>query len=248
MNLNSLRIPLVASCLLTVAGLGCSGVAGHPGPPAVEPRPDQVSNFEDLYRANCAGCHGDQGRHGAAISLANPVYLSLAGLSNIDRVSGAGVPGTLMPGFSKAAGGLLTDKQVLIIAQGVVSKWGNANALGGQTPPPYAASGPGNVQQGQQEFATYCGRCHGADGTGATGNQGGGHVQKGSLVEPAYLALISDQGLRSFIIAGQPEDGMPDWRSDVPGHPLTDGEVTDIVAWLASHRTATPGQPYQTHQ
>jgi cytochrome c oxidase cbb3-type subunit 3/ubiquinol-cytochrome c reductase cytochrome c subunit len=69
----------------------------------------------------------------------------------------------------------------------------------------------------------------------------------GSLVDPAYLALISDQGLRSLIIAGQPEDGMPDWRSDRTGagsRAMTDKEVTDIVAWLASHRVATPGQPY----
>ena len=72
----------------------------------------------------------------------------------------------------------------------------------------------------------------------------------GPLVEPEYLALISDQGLRSIIIAGKPEQGMPDWRSAMQGegaHPLSDREISDIVAWLATHRVTAPGQPYQQH-
>ncbi len=36
---------------------------------------------------------------------------------------------------------------------------------------------------------------------------------------------------------------MPDWRSDA-AQPLTDQQITDIVAWLASKRTRDPGQPY----
>jgi cytochrome c oxidase cbb3-type subunit 3/ubiquinol-cytochrome c reductase cytochrome c subunit len=58
--------------------------------------------------------------------------------------------------------------------------------------------------------------------------------------------LISDQNLRSITIAGRPDEGMPDWRSDA-AQPLTDQQTTDIVAWLASKRTADPGQPYVTH-
>ena len=38
---------------------------------------------------------------------------------------------------------------------------------------------------------------------------------------------------------------MPDWRSDA-AQPLTDQQITDVVAWLASKRTANPGQPYPT--
>ena len=63
---------------------------------------------------------------------------------------------------------------------------------------------------------------------------------------PAFLALISDQNLRSITIAGRPDQGMPDWRS-AGAQPMTDQQVTDIVAWLASKRVATPGQPYPTH-
>ena len=64
----------------------------------------------------------------------------------------------------------------------------------------------------------------------------------GSIVDPSYLALISDQTLRSTIIAGRPDLGMPDWRSDTssPGsRSMTDQEITGVVAWLAAHRAAS---------
>ena len=38
--------------------------------------------------------------------------------------------------------------------------------------------------------------------------------------------------------------GAPDWREDMPGRPMSDQEVSDVVAWLASRRAASPGQPY----
>ena len=115
-----------------------------------------------------------------------------------------------MPPFGKSAGGMLTDQQIAALAQGMEQKWGNSAALAGQTSPPYADGAPGNPAHGQQAFTTYCSRCHGAGtATGATANG----VVTGSLVDPSYLALITDQGLRSIILAGQTEQGPHDWRS-----------------------------------
>jgi cytochrome c oxidase cbb3-type subunit 3/ubiquinol-cytochrome c reductase cytochrome c subunit len=208
-------------------------------------RPEKITDFATLYGQNCAACHGDQGRNGAAISLSNPVYLAVAGQANLQRVIASGVTGTLMPGYAKSAGGMLTDTQIAILAQGMIKTWGNTSALNGQTPPAYAASAPGDAARGQKTFITACARCHGADGLGI-----GDKKNPGPLVDPAYLALISDQGLRSIVIAGKPEQGMPDWRSQMTGagaHALSDQEITDVVAWLASHRVTAPGQPYQQH-
>jgi hypothetical protein len=56
----------------------------------------------------------------------------------------------------------------------------------------------------------------------------------------------SDQNLRSIVIAGRPDEGKPDWRRDGP-QPMTDQQITDVLAWLASKRVANPGQPYPTH-
>jgi mono/diheme cytochrome c family protein len=230
--------------LICVAALAVAGCRRAPGTPGVElARPEQVLDFATLYAQNCAACHGEKGKSGAAISLANPEYLAIAGAANIQRVTANGVPGTAMPPFGKAAGGMLTDQQIQALTNGMISAWGTPSAFAGQTLPTYTSSAPGNPAQGEKSFATFCARCHGADGTGAKVNGS----TTGSLVDTSYLALISDQGLRSIIAAGQTEQGTHTWRSYVGGHPMTDQEIADVVAWLNSHRSATPGQVYQQH-
>jgi len=242
-------LPLMASlmlCTLVGGATGCERAPGRPGDGTEVARPGEVLDFATLYSQNCAACHGEKGTNGAAISLANPVYLATAGAADIQRITAAGVNGTMMPGFARSAGGMLTDKQIAAIAQGMIDAWAKPEMLAGQTPPAYAGSSSGNASQGQQTFQAFCARCHGADATGAQS----ANPRTGSLVDPAYLSLISDQGLRSFIIAGQPEQGMPDWRAHQSangGHTLTDREITDIVAWIGTHRTATPGQVYRQH-
>jgi cytochrome c oxidase cbb3-type subunit 3/ubiquinol-cytochrome c reductase cytochrome c subunit len=245
----TLTLSLLA-CAVAFVAAGCNA-PGKPGPAPEVPRPEQVLDFDTLYSQNCAACHGENGRNGAAIALANPVYLAIAGSSNIQRITADGVPGTAMPPFAKSKGGMLTDQQIAVIAQGMQQHWGNPRALAGATPPPYAAAAPGNPARGQQAFTTFCARCHGVDGTGGKSPHG---ESLGSLVDPAYLALVSDQGLRSIILAGQTEQDAHDWRSysASPGAPaipipMSDQQVADTVAWLTSHRIATPGQVYQEH-
>ncbi len=240
MNLRWLSLSVAALAVGLCCG-GCRDAPGRPG--AAVTRPDKVTDFRLLYRQNCAACHGVRGDYGDAISLNNPVYLAIAGTVNIQKITANGVPGTLMPAFAKSQGGMLTDQQVAILAQGVESAWGSSNALGGQTAPPYAGSTAGDPSAGQKAYGTFCASCHGVEGQGVVNAK----LHTGSIVDPSYLALISDQGLRSLILAGQPQEGMPDWRSDLQGtgaRSMTDQEVTDIVAWLASHRVAAPGQFY----
>lgn len=240
----SLRSISVSMMTLAAAFLcaGCKDAPGRPGADAE--RPSQVLNFAVLYQQNCAACHGENGKDGAAISLANPVYLAVAGADRIQTITANGVAGTLMPAFARSQGGMLTDQQVAVLAQGMESTWGNANALGGRVSPAYASSSVGDAAQGQKAFATFCASCHGVDGSGVAR----GKIHTGSIVDPAYLALISDQGLRSLILAGKPQEGMPNWRSDMSGagsRAMTEQEVDDVLAWLVSHRIAAPGQPYQ---
>ncbi len=240
----SLTLLLSAVCLVST---GCKDAPGKPSVVSEATRPDQVLDFPTLYKQNCAACHGEQGKNGVAVSLANPVYLAASGVDNIQRITDAGVPGTLMPPFGKAAGGMLTDRQVEILAHGIVDTWGRPGVLAGSALPGYTSSAAGDSTRGQQAFTTFCARCHGSDGGGSNTNKDG---QVGSLIDPAYLALVSDQSLRTAILAGFPEQHMPDWRSDRTGDgagPMTDQEITDVVAWIAAHRTATPGQPYQQH-
>ena len=182
---------------------------------------------------------------GAAISLANPAYLAVAGEDNLREITAKGVPGKLMPPFAKSAGGMLTDQQISVLAHGMMQQWGKPDLFAGLSIPQYRATLAGDAARGQQAFGMFCARCHGAAGEGSAGDAKSGAGKVGSIVDGSYLALISDQGLRSITIAGRPDEGMPDWRSDA-AQPMTDQQITDIVAWLASKRTANPGQPYPT--
>lgn len=220
--------------------LGCGHISGRPGPGPEVLRPEQVLDFETLYKTNCAGCHGANGSHGAAISLSNPVYLAVAGEETLRNATAKGVPGKLMPAFAKTAGGTLTDEQVAVLAHGMIQFWGKSNLLTSQNPPSYQAVLAGDVARGQQQFAVSCASCHGEGGTGKDG------TKIGSIVDESYLALVSDQAIRSVAIAGIPDRGMPDWRSYSPA-PLTDQQITDIVTWIVSKRTANPGQLYPVH-
>jgi cytochrome c oxidase cbb3-type subunit 3 len=198
--------------------------------------PSEVMDFDTLYSDNCAACHGENGRGGAAIALANPVYLSLAEDRTIRNVIANGVPGTAMPAFAESAGGLLTNQQIDVIVQQIRAKWSKPGILDGANPPAYAAKSEGDRERGDTAYKIYCESCHGPNGHGGP---------KGSAItNDSFLALVSDQGLRTIVITGRPELGAPDWRGNVPGKPMPDQDVTDVVAWLASRRVEDPGQPY----
>jgi mono/diheme cytochrome c family protein len=199
--------------------------------------PDKIMDFNYLYSRNCGGCHGADGKGGAAIALGDPVYLAIADDATIRRVSADGVHGTSMPAFAQVSGGMLTDAQIDVIVSGMRSRWARPDALRGAVPPPYAAESPGDLKRGATVFAVYCATCHGADGRGGKAS---------SIMDGSYLGLVSDQGLRTIVITGRPELGAPDWRGDAPGQPMSPQDVSDVVAWLAGQRPQFPGQPYSS--
>jgi mono/diheme cytochrome c family protein len=235
-----MRYPFIGSMLAMLAVavcVACSGSSGRPAQDSAVVPPDQIVNSDVLYGQNCAGCHGVEGSGGAAMSLANPVFLAIADDTVIRHTAANGVPGTPMPAFAQSAGGMLTDRQINAIVSGIRS-WAKPGALADQTLPPYAAQVPGNSQRGADAYRTYCSSCHGADGRGGS--------RASSIVDGSYLALTSDQQLRTIVIAGRPELGAPDWRSDVEGRPMSPQDISDAVAWLSNQRPKFPGQPYPT--
>jgi mono/diheme cytochrome c family protein len=229
------RLRYLGVCAVLSLLWGCSSPHGQPQKDSEPIVPSQVVDFRTLYGQNCAGCHGVDGKGGAAIALANPVYLAIADDSVIRRTASKGVTGTLMPAFAQCAGGMLTDKQIDVIVGGIRA-WAKPVALGEQAPPSYAAQLAGDPRRGVEAYRTYCSSCHGADGHGGS--------KASSIVDGSYLALVSDQQLRTIVLAGRPELGAPDWRGDVPDKPMSAQEITDVVAWLSSQRPQWPGQAY----
>ena len=193
-------------------------------------RPEEIADFDTLFNQNCRGCHGAEGKNGAAQALNDPLYQHLAGKEQIQKTIVKGREPTPMPPFSKAEGGYLTDKQIAILVDGMQQKWGGQAEAG---LPVYAvdAAGKGDPQRGEAAYKTYCSACHGPDGNG--GPKGG------SIIDPNYLALVTDQYVRTTVIAGRPDIQIPDYRNYVPGHPMSEQEISDVVAWIISHRPHT---------
>jgi mono/diheme cytochrome c family protein len=210
------------AALIVVAGLVLSSCEGR-GRRAAEVRairPGEVANFGELFSQNCSGCHGKDGQGALTVGIGRPVYLAIADDATIRRTIEEGRPGTPMPAFAQRAGGMLTEVQIEILVHGI-RNW--AGSFARESLPSYASSPTGDVARGREVFARACSSCHGQDGGGAR-----------AIADRSYLALVTDQHLRTVMIVGMPNLGMPDWR----GHnkPLTDADLTDLVQWLASQR------------
>jgi mono/diheme cytochrome c family protein len=186
--------------------------------------PDQVTDFTALYGSNCAGCHGRAGRLGAARPLNDPVFLAVIGKDKLKDVIANGVPKTAMPAFAKNTGGGLTDQQIMILASQIDAQWSRPQDFDTVALPSYRAD-LGDSKAGEAVFHNNCASCHGEDGVGG---------KAGSTIDVAFLALVSDQSLRTTVIAGRSDRGMPDWRQHSKA--LTSQDVSDVVAWLSMHR------------
>lgn len=230
-----MRIVAIFACCAAFSIAGCD-LPGKPSPGPEIPRPENVISFDQLYGENCAGCHGANGQNGAATNLANPEYEALIDDATLRNVIAKGEKGTLMPGFGSESGGMLTNTQIDAIAQGLRQRWSKPNAFGGDTPPPYKAAHAGDAGKGQQVYVAACASCH-----GDFGQKPG---KAGPILDSTFLALISEQTIRTTVIAGRPDIGQPDWRNHIQGRALTDDEITNVTAWLVSQRSTTPGQPY----
>jgi cytochrome c oxidase cbb3-type subunit 3 len=205
------------------------------GTPPVDSRvvpPDAITNFNVLYTENCSGCHGVDGKGGAAIGIGDPVYLAIADDTVITRVTADGVAGTSMPAFAQHSGGSLTDDQIHAIVSGIRTRWAKPDALHGAVAPPYAGSGPGDPKHGADVYDADCSSCH--------------NKKANSILDGSYLTLVSDQNLRTTLIVGRPELGAPDWRGNAAGKPMSPEDVSDVVAWLASQRPQLTGQAYSS--
>jgi cytochrome c oxidase cbb3-type subunit 3/ubiquinol-cytochrome c reductase cytochrome c subunit len=228
--------------LLVVLTCGCD----FPGKPREADRPvpaDQVTGFDALYGARCAGCHGADGKLGPAPPLNDPLFLAVVPDAELLHVVSEGravsaAQRSPMPAFARTGGGALTDAQVQVLAEGIKKRWGPAAS--GDAKPPYLSSAGtkgGDRDEGARVFARACAGCHGRQGEG--GEHGGRPV--GTINDPAFLALISDKALRRTAITGRPDLGMPayDGPAGRPAdfRPLTSAQIDDLVALLASWRS-----------
>jgi cytochrome c553 len=112
---------------------------------------------------------------------------------------------------------------------GIEKNWAKPGQFQGVTLPSYSGNGEtGDPVHGKKLFGRACFMCHGPG------------APIGSITDPTFLQLVSNQLLRTSIIEGRADLGMPDYRTVNLGHALSDQDITDLVAYLASLRPTAP--------
>lgn len=228
--MRSIGIGMLGACALALAISGCDKAPGRPGPDSAAQRPEEELRFDVLYHRNCSGCHGADGKDGAAIDLANPRYQALVDDQLLRKWISKGMPQTQMPAFAISAGGYLTDKQIDVLVQGMRQRWVASPDMIPANLPPYVQPEDADANRGQQVFQRSCASCH--------------KSPNDEITSPTYLALMSDQALRSIIIVDRPAFAQHDRHYADPGADLSNQEISDVVKYLSTLRTSTPGQPY----
>src|SRR5262245_6207784 len=154
-----LQIGLWGAVVLAITLVtGCS--RRLPGQPSEAERwraPAEITDFNQLYTQNCAGCHGAGGRLGAARSLNDPLYLAFVTDDALRQAISRGRAGTNMPAFSEPAGGHLTDQQIELLVSGMRSRWSRPDEFKGVELPRYSVdetatkTGTNNISAGASQ-------------------------------------------------------------------------------------------------
>lgn len=207
-----------AAVLLLSAWLAGCEPWGKPAPPQKE-----VADFQTLFRDNCSGCHGTEGREGPGRILNDGLYLAFIPKASLRVVIEHGRPGTAMPAWARSDGGPLTPEQISALVDGMERNWAKPASLHGASMPAYEEAGTtGDAARGKKLFLRDCYACHAKGGLA------------GPLTDAAYLSLTTRQNLRTSIVVGRPDLGMPDYRVLNLGRPLSEQDVADLVEYLAS--------------
>ena len=192
------------------AARGCGAPPGQPRAGSIALAPNDVVEFGAFYADNCAGCHGANGRGGAAIALANPVYLAIVD-ERAMRAQHRQRRARHIDACLRAARRRHADREADRCAR---------------RRHPIALEPPWSARWRESAFlrCDVGGRhsrvekpCTRPSANRVTARTVEGGPKGSAITNDSFLALTSDQGLRTIVIAGRPELGAPDWRGNVAG-------------------------------
>jgi mono/diheme cytochrome c family protein len=209
-----------------IGAVGCDA-PGKPPPNAEEAEEANATDFGGLFARNCSGCHGAEGKNGPGRILNDALYLAVIPKEELRKTIAHGRPGTSMPAWSRADGGALTEKQIDILVEGIEKNWSKSAPAATPPLPPYSAPvESGDVNRGKLVFAQSCVLCHRP-----------GVI--GPVSDPSYLSLVTNQNIRTSVIVGRPDLGMPSYRNLQLGRALSNQDISDVVTYLSSLRPAS---------
>ncbi len=211
---------------LTVAvSLAIVSVMGVPPAIAMESAPTIADQGEQLYRDNCATCHGQRGMGGVGIPIGLKSFLQQTPDEYLHRTIRVGRPGRIMPSFYR-----LSNDEIKSIIKHIRS-WHETDV-----PQWHAERIRADVERGKRLYQTYCISCHGKEGKGGKGT--GlmfSRPRDLPIVPPAlnnqgFLNSVSDQMLKAIITQGREQTPMP----AASEFNLSETDVDDLVSYIRS--------------
>lgn len=195
-----------------------------------------------LYAQNCAVCHGPNGEGRAGATLAKD-WPSIRPDLTVKTIIENGVSGSVMPAWSQANGGPLSQEQVDALVYYILSwQTGGVELV---TPAPTATRRPpivpipeiqGDPNHGAVLYDENCQMCHGPNGEGRVG----------VALAQNWPGIRPDLSIKAAIVEGVPGSQMPAWDQS-NGGPLSESEINDLVAFIISlPSAATPASPETT--
>lgn len=186
---------------------------GPAAPPraAVEAAHPDAALGPELYRRDCAVCHGPGGE---GTVLGSPLATADALARSRDRIYDAlarGVDGTAMPAYriydAAAMRAVLDAVAALPRADGSRAAW---------------RPGRASPERGLNVYVRQCAGCHGDRREGKTGP---------SLANAGFLKVASPAYVAATVARGRAGTPMPAFSRDSANHPaLTAGEILDVSA------------------
>lgn len=183
---------------------------------------------KSMYRANCAGCHGENGQGGIGPSLNSTTFLAVASDRYLAQTIVEGRPNTAMSGYR------FFDAQQISDMLAHLRSWHPKLSDRKQTLALAAKDDDANVSAaiGRTLFASHCVMCHGSEGQGDLGP---------SLNTDEFLTLVDDDYLYDAIVFGRPDTPMPAWRH------LSSADTASLIKYIRTwqrgkHRALPPAR------
>ncbi|HSR47298.1 MAG TPA: c-type cytochrome [Anaerolineales bacterium] len=189
----------------------------------------------ELFVANCAVCHGVDGKGRVGASL--EAFPGIEPGPALEAIIAEGVAGSVMPAWGDTYGGPLTAQDVRDIAAYILGAFGGTEPI---TPlPTYVAPAipalpdiEGDPASGSVVYQANCVMCHGERGEGRFGAS---LAKAWPSTEPdIYLQQVVRQGIAGSI--------MPAW-AQANGGPLADAEIADVAAFVQTLEPAPVPTP-----